>query len=65
MHKMQAAGVTAIEKIKMDEVTENVIDKILLSLRAKLIRPLIFEFIRVMNSRTNSSGYSLKSNPIV
>ena len=62
---MQAAGVTAIEKMKMDEVTKNIIDTILLNLRAKLIRLPIFGLIWVINSRTKSSGYSLKSNPSI
>ena len=65
MHKMQAAGVTAVENIKADKVTRRVLDTILLNLRAKFIRPTIFRFERIINCRTRSSGYTLKSNPSI
>ena len=65
MHKIQAAGVTAVENMKADKVTRRVLDTILLNLRAKFIRPTIFRFVRIINSRTRSSGYTLKSNPSI
>ena len=65
MHKMQVAGVTDIEKMKIEEATKKVLDTILLNLRAKLIGLPIFGLLCIMNSRTRSSGYSLKSNPSV
>ena len=65
MHKMQAAGVTAMENMRMDEVTKKVLVTILLNLRAKLIRLLIFGLILIINSETRSSGYSLTSNPSI
>ena len=62
---MQSTGVTAIENIKMDEVTKKTLVTILLNLRAKLITIPIFGLIGIINSRTRSSGYSLKSNPSI
>ena len=59
MQIKQAAGVTAIKNMKMDEIMKRVLDTILLKLRVKLIRLPIFGLLRIMNSKPRSSEYSL------